>query len=140
MKDDFIPKPLNNPLAFWSLINLFFCYHTPHILIKTLVSLYFTLQPLAFPFSFFSILRTILQHCLINRLIIIFIVSSCSFYKLFTETNSSWLMYKSIKALGIYTFVILNFKFSLTILFDHASFSFSWLLTYFNSCSYCTKL
>ena len=79
----FIPNVLNNLLASCSLIN--FDFLSPR-------SIFFTLQ-------------TMRQHCFINRLKSLFFVqissfiSSYYFSKLFIETNSSWLIFESIKAL-----------------------------------------
>ena len=39
-------------------------------------------------------------------------ISSNSFSKLFTRTNSSWLIFKSIKALEIKAYILLNLDFS----------------------------
>ena len=48
---------------------------------------------------------------------------------LFMKTNSSWLIFESIKALEIKTSMLFNLDFANNIVY-HVSFYFSYLLTY----------
>ena len=57
-------------------------------------------------------------------------ILSYPFDTLFIKTNSSWLIFESIKALGIKTFMIFNLTFASTAISSRAFFIFFWLLTY----------
>ena len=130
LKGVFIAKLLNNPLASCSLINPA-QYRRLHILIKLSVFLYLVLQPLCSYYLFFlctpnnskTLFYSVRSDTLASRaksegrkkFLISFIssfISSYSFNTLITKTNSSWLIYESIKALEIKIFMLFELVFA----------------------------
>ena len=129
----FIPKLLNNPLAFWSLINFEFLlsfWHTVHF-DKSFILPFFVLQRLGF---YFLLLFYIWNNTMtlfykwtkiffkLNNLLHFWFILSYSFRTLFIETNSSWLIFASIKALEINTCMLFNLDFGSNIVLSRFFF------------------
>ena len=127
-----IPKLLNNPLAFFPLINFdFVLLHTAHF-DKSIIFRFLSLKRMVFYFLYFFTLKTIQLHCFTNRLksvevfkfLISSFISSYYFRTLFIIINSSRLIFESIKAVEIKTSMLFNLDFANNIILSSFSLNY----------------
>ena len=129
-----IPNLLNNPLACWFLMNLYF-FLLQIAQFDTSINLFcLVFLTLEFLLAVFCLTTdTIRFHCFyivyftaFSGFLISFFISLYFLNTLFTEINSSWLIYEFIKALQIRTSIAFKLVFANNTILS-CFFCFSWL-------------
>ena len=129
----------NNPLASWSIKNFnFLLLYTEHF-DKSIISPFLVLTKLDFYFLYFFYLsNNIALFCIyfillfiIRFFLFLFFIFSNSFRTLFIKTNSTRLIFESIKTLEIKTYTLFNLDFANDHLLSYFLFSFLIIDLYF---------